>query len=575
MSRAHSPPEEFDVIFEGISTWSAVLLAGVTAAALAGLHLLRFRREPLVVITTIFWRDAARYSQARTLLDRFRGILSYLLLLLISLLLITALVMPQWGGDSQEKSSLVIVLDAGLSMGAVTESGKSRLDTAVQYVEQAILPSRPGNEALAVIVADPLPRVVHQLGDPHCLVTSRLAKVRTAYSAGLVNEAVQMAHTILNGQFHKHIVVVTDRTEALEIAAADEDNTSVVSVGQPVANNALLSAMFYPYEHDPVSGQFMVRIGSWAASPQTETVRIETKQGQTIANQSVTITPGEPAVVSVPNIAANGAELVVYLTGKDAVASDNRIIFRLPRRLRIKTILSEDISGPLLTALKAETGLELVSPESPGDLFVGYELPSSPTPAALLVSSVSLPKEYYSNTTARWASDLAEELCLQAKTCDSATDWSLQTRSNCVEIVENETVLASFATIQNIRTALLSSTFVNIQSSWTRHPIFPVMIHRITCVLAGWDDMPLVVPSKRWLGDPVWVKKQAGTSPAISVPGSRSASNLWKESALNIEYQLPPSSGQSALLAPYELLLVLALILTLIQISLYRQGRIA
>ena len=76
------------MMFVGLPTWIVVSLLAGAAVVLAALHFLRTQPRPLRVNTTIFWAEALQASRASSLLQRFRHLLTYLLLLAICFIII-------------------------------------------------------------------------------------------------------------------------------------------------------------------------------------------------------------------------------------------------------------------------------------------------------------------------------------------------------------------------------------------------------------------------------------------------------------------------------------------------------
>ena len=110
---------------EGITLAQAAGLIAVCGGILVVLHLLRVRPRPIAVVTTLFWSQAAQQSRARTLLERFRHLATFLLALLVCALIVLAWTRPRWSSDAAAQLHRVIVVDAGLSMGAVDAAGQS------------------------------------------------------------------------------------------------------------------------------------------------------------------------------------------------------------------------------------------------------------------------------------------------------------------------------------------------------------------------------------------------------------------------------------------------------------------
>ncbi len=93
-----------------------VALGALTiAAALFALHFLRVRHRRETVVTTLFWRQAIEEARARTLFERFRHPLAYLLLLALALSIWLAAAGPR--PPARVERERVLLLDASAPMG--------------------------------------------------------------------------------------------------------------------------------------------------------------------------------------------------------------------------------------------------------------------------------------------------------------------------------------------------------------------------------------------------------------------------------------------------------------------------
>ena len=152
--------------------WLFTGLAVLTAGVLALLHYLRVRPRRQRVITTLFWQQAADQTRARTLFRRFRHPRTYLLLLAASLLVLLALAAPVVNASHQAQR--VIVLEAGLSMTA----NDQRYGNALNLVRAEACSL--GEERVAVMTADPQPRLLKHFDESLVTLENRLARVTPA-----------------------------------------------------------------------------------------------------------------------------------------------------------------------------------------------------------------------------------------------------------------------------------------------------------------------------------------------------------------------------------------------------------
>ena len=93
-------------------------LAGLLAVPIILLYLLKMRREPAVVSSTLLWQQALADLRANTPFQRLRHNLLLILQLLALALLVAALCRPILRAAGVAGDQVVVVLDASASMQA-------------------------------------------------------------------------------------------------------------------------------------------------------------------------------------------------------------------------------------------------------------------------------------------------------------------------------------------------------------------------------------------------------------------------------------------------------------------------
>jgi hypothetical protein len=327
--------------FTAMSAWAFAGLAALTAGALAALQYLRARPRRTRVVTTLFWKQSLEQDRARTLFERFRHPRTYLLLLAASLLVLLALAAPVF--HSRSAAHRVIALEAGLTMGA----GDGRFANAL-----ALLRSEArslGEERVAVISADPQPRVLKRFDESLAALEGRLARVKPADSPAVRTDLLETAKSLLAGRANGEVVLITAQPVAVK-----EPSLRVLAAGGKIENRFLLSAVFAPDPADPTRGTLRCRIGFTGRQAAPVKVAI-TRESATVSDQSFTIEPGATKEVSLAGLAADGAVLSVALDGNDAIAGDDRIEFRLPdrRRIHVAPVAGFEVPPVLAAVLKS------------------------------------------------------------------------------------------------------------------------------------------------------------------------------------------------------------------------------
>lgn len=307
--------------FTAMSIWLFAGLAILTAGVLAALQYLRIRPRKLRVITTLFWQQAADQAQARALFERFRHPRTYLLLLAASLLLLLALAQPALHDADQPHR--VIVLEAGLAMTAAD----GRFDNALELVRAQA--TSLAEDRVAVIAADPHPRLIKHFDEPLVSLESRLAAVRAADRPVIRKDVLRRAGSLLAGLDHGEVVLVSAQP-----VKVDDARVRVLPAGEVFRNAFVLSATFVPDPNDLTRGAFECRVGFAGKKAGAVTVKVM-RGDKELLGREVDFQPGEARPFRVTGVAADGGVLSAVLAGSDAVAGDSRFDLRLPDRRRI------------------------------------------------------------------------------------------------------------------------------------------------------------------------------------------------------------------------------------------------
>ncbi len=149
------------MIFE--SLWPLLFLAAVPVIII--LYLLKPRGEDYQMSSNLLWQKLLKNQQSKTFFEKFiHNILMYLQILIVALLII-ALMSPFIRTQGQSGGRKILLLDTSGSMQHVGDSGKSRLEEAVEmacnYVNAAngtrfsvVTVDATGVELLAVDISD-------------------------------------------------------------------------------------------------------------------------------------------------------------------------------------------------------------------------------------------------------------------------------------------------------------------------------------------------------------------------------------------------------------------------------------
>jgi VWA domain-containing protein len=551
--------------FIGMPIWGVALVIAASAGALGLLHLLRIRPRPVRVITTLFWAQVAEHARARSLLQRFRHPLTYLLLLLICVLIALALGQPERESVPADRLVRVFVIDAGAASGAQDETGRTRLERAAERVRRRVA-SYAATDRIAVIVADPWPRTLSRFDDPRPVVARRLSELRPANVPAAIGRAISLAQALLRGRANAEVELLsTSGAHAASPATEFDAPVRVLRVGRPASNAAVISAIFEPQADNPLRGTFRVRVGAWGGD-QTIGVRIQRDGGGLLLEDSRKVSSGGTADFAIASLDANGDLLQIDLQEQDAVEVDNHWTFRLPLRGAIRVRPAGQDAEALTALLRAAPELVL-APEGAADVDVLSAEGPVETPGAAIVL-VDGPDHILPGLAVRpfGKSPLVNGLVLDAaRTAAGPGIHAGQPLLAC-----EGGVLAAITQDPERRQLLLSRALLREGATATRQPGFAVFLARVIRHLAGWGADTVVLPPVRAMEDPLWAAQRAEGGEASVAPADRSTADVSIESDDAVEVE----PKRRALGRPFEMLLMLAALLALAEALLHLRGRI-
>jgi hypothetical protein len=539
----------------------AALLVG-SAVLLAVLHWLRIRPQTVWVNTTLFWNQALRRTRARSLWERFRHPLTYLLLLLIAALLVVALAGPRPSRDSKKQEHTVFVLDLNSSMATDASEGTTRLDLAkeklAELVDQSAWP-----EKFAVVTAGSEPRLIHAMGDLRPMLEHRLETVEATSVPTDREHAVQLAASLLEGRENPHVCLLTDRP--FEKANQDADQgpiCRVIQVGKPVSNAAILSAIFEPDPTKPLIGTLKVRAGVWPEGKAIVTLTVQREGGAVLSKKEEPFYAEEEnnfftLELEVKQLAADGGTVVVKITGDDALRADSEVRYQLPVRQPIRLLVEGDVPDWLTILMKLDPTLKQ-SDSSDADVKLRVAA-SKPLPEPASVVEVS-----QVNHVAIGDQPVTfEDLYCQTGIPQNHFDGSITP----LVTVSDHLLLASQSTA-SCPTLWMADVAWNNEATINRSAAWPCVVSRAIRKLAGWETSPMSL-------DPITIQEmpELGDEKLAAIPGNRMASDLTavEETKAITETASFFANGN----AWVEWLLVIAFVLVVFEIILHTKGRIA
>jgi len=532
--------------FTAMSVWLFTGLAVLATGVLAALQYLRIRPRRVRVISTLFWQQAADQAQARTLFERFRHPRTYLLLLAASVLLLLAMAQPVFDADSQPHR--VIVLEAGLAMTAAD----GRFDNALELVRAQA--SSLDDDRVAVIAADPRPRLIKHFDESRSALENRLAELKASDRPVLRQDAMQVAGSLLAGRDKGEMVLVSAQP-----VTTDDERVRVLPAGEVFGNAFILSAAFVPDATDLTRGSFECRVGFAGKQPGSVSVKV-IRGGNELLTQDADFTPGQVKSFRVSGISADGGVLSTTLAGTDAVSGDNHFDFQLPDRRKIRLAATGGLELPpaLAAVLRSlpEVTTDAVADANTPVVRVGPAgsdaqiviLPAGPVGPLAPIRSTNHP--------------LVAGLVFEDALCRAPVEpMKTQDGDRSLLAVSGSPVVTANADATQLA---VCRTVFDEDASVVRRTGYMVfwsdMLHR----LAGWQSEPLTLSPT-----------QAGRSAAPGVAGQALKADMDNFEVVTDAPAASPSENGGVRLAMWQLLLAAALVLMIVEAVLNIRGRIS
>ncbi len=330
----------------------AGLIFGALIPVIVALYLRRPKRRERTVASLLFWERVLDRQPKRRFFGSLRNWLSLLLQILIFLLLLAALVRPEFGGP--KRTSTVVVLDARARMQA---HGGAVFDDATAAARLAATPG-PGRET-AVVAAHPNPEVVVPFTTDPKLFRELLGALKPSDGGGDFEAAVSLGrHLAATRPGNPRLVVITDR----------ESGPDRTLTGRAGSNVALTEFSARPIPASPQTEEVLARIVNFS----NETRNIEwslTLDDRLLAVRKLTLAPGEGQQVTENLPAARTPEsrgwLTSTITPTDDLPVDNTARAALPRGQALRVLLVSAGNPYLESALAADGRIarELLTPD--------------------------------------------------------------------------------------------------------------------------------------------------------------------------------------------------------------------
>ena len=345
------------------------------AALLYLLQRLRVRYREQVVLTTLFWQEAKEEARARSLMERFRHPLAYLLALALLGLAWLAFAGPIW--KDQAGTQYTVILDGSMEMGPWDTWDEAKREV---WDATADLP----RQRTRVLVAGAGLRTLLAPGEDRGQLARRLEVLQPSAAPSSLARAAQ---TVARGPFGvddgaRHLICIGGPDSWRGEAWTDTDSVvmarRVVGESQGPDTGPRLAALGIAEDSAAWSTvDVLVRVREAGTNVTPIRVRVGDEDWQGAVERTAADGETTYALTGVP---ADGAELVVRLG--DAAEPAGRL--RLPSRPVIRVYVDPALtSDALRAALAADPAVQRVDVASGSDVVVSASADGFPGRPAL------------------------------------------------------------------------------------------------------------------------------------------------------------------------------------------------
>jgi Ca-activated chloride channel family protein len=277
------------------------------------LYMLRARREPRLVPSTLLWERTARDLVARLPVRRLeRSLLLLLQILAMAVLAVTlarpSVVVPGLVGDA-----VVLVIRTTASMQA-TDVAPFRLAAAQRQAVDLLAHLGPRQPA-AVVAAGAAPVLVQDFTVERRSLVSAVEALRPTDAGGSLDDAVALASSLRVDGRPGRVHVFSDR-------APTDRRATWHRIGRGAPNMAITSVSSIP----TVGGgtRLLVRVEAFGAAMPARTLRVALGDRE-LGQRQMRPAPGE-AEVAVFDVGRAAGLVTARLDGRDALPADDRAV---------------------------------------------------------------------------------------------------------------------------------------------------------------------------------------------------------------------------------------------------------
>lgn len=368
------------------------------------LYLLKLRRTPVVIPSTLLWQKSLHDLTANAPFQRLRRNLLLLLQLIVLAALAFGMARPFFKAQGIQGGNICLLIDRSASMNSVEDDGKSRLEQA-KTKALALVDQLSGGDKMMVVSFARNAEVLCELTDDQRRLRAAVAAIEGSDTVTRVRDAVFVANSLGKGMLPgttglKTIILSDGRIEDLDQIGARAFDVTFVRVGQTSANAGIVAfSLRAPTEGQPdAERQCLVLVRNEDETPLAATLTLSLDE-QTLAVEELQIPAKDSGEVlfSLPGAAAQSASVLrAQLDVDDVLAADNTawLVLEPPATLRTLLVAEPDSTAAYFLkralSLNARVELSTVAPggyvhgmEADLIIFCGFAPPELPLASAI------------------------------------------------------------------------------------------------------------------------------------------------------------------------------------------------
>ncbi len=343
--------------------WSTILtLAGVAAAGVTVLYILKLRKRRIQVPFSHLWgRVLEKRRRQSDFWRRFRRFLSWLLHILMAALLAFALADPHMKNEVVHGRHILLLIDNSASMGATDVSGgANRLDVARQEAAKILKTVGPEDRVMLVAFNDQIEPLSPFVADASVL-EQPLREIKVAATGTAYKQALSFAADSLRDTDNGQLVLISDGAglDHETFDAFDFGKHTIVrhlKIGESAGNVAVTAFNVRRYVANKLDYELFVQVKNYFDRSVEAELQIYA-DGRLVDTKPLKLAPDQTLQRFYPSQAVSGQKLEarVRLTSRDArdvFPLDDRAFAMLPQTHKVSVLAVSDgnlfLEGPLL-----------------------------------------------------------------------------------------------------------------------------------------------------------------------------------------------------------------------------------